>query len=315
MTDYKFFNSGVVIREIPNGGRTVFLSPLYCSHQSHQSSRLRSGGWQTLFENAIRWASSKNSATPSNSNTVSPPAQKINSTLLTIQQANSNSIPPSIENRQDSLNVESNFIYRKLILEINAFSFLGSLIQNKLNEILSNLQNMKKENEKILQEVINKTEEELKKFANEAIHQLVKEIESEKTKIQEEREKLEQEKREFEELEMKTWNEIKKFDQFVKLNVGGKLFDTSICSLIADQNSMLSSMFSGRFVFENFIKIMISSLFYLDFLCQSEKADISLMLMEIYLNTFSVFFEKNQEVVPKRSSFLLYPRIKTFFEI
>ena len=37
------------------------------------------------------------------------------------------------------------------------------------------------------------------------------------------------------------------FGESVKLNVGGKLFDTSLCTLNKDPGSMLHAMFSGRF--------------------------------------------------------------------
>ena len=37
------------------------------------------------------------------------------------------------------------------------------------------------------------------------------------------------------------------FGESFKLNVGGKLFDTSLCTLNKDPGSMLHAMFSGRF--------------------------------------------------------------------
>ena len=60
-----------------------------------------------------------------------------------------------------------------------------------------------------------------------------------------EAEKLAQERKEFEEIRKKL--DHVHFGKTVKLNVGGKIFKTSLETLCKDPRSMLAAMFSGRF--------------------------------------------------------------------
>jgi len=60
-------------------------------------------------------------------------------------------------------------------------------------------------------------------------------------------EKLRREKAAFEKM-TNTLNEVH-FGSTVKLNVGGKIYKTTLNTLRKDPDSMLSAMFSGRFEF------------------------------------------------------------------
>ena len=62
--------------------------------------------------------------------------------------------------------------------------------------------------------------------------------------LKEDLEKVRQERAAFEDL-TKTLNEVH-FGSSVKLNVGGKIYKTTLSTLRKDPNSMLSAMFSGR---------------------------------------------------------------------
>ena len=64
--------------------------------------------------------------------------------------------------------------------------------------------------------------------------------------LKEDVEKVKQERVAFEEI-TKTLNEVYFGSMaMVKLNVGGKIYKTTLATLRKDQNSMLSAMFSGR---------------------------------------------------------------------
>ena len=62
--------------------------------------------------------------------------------------------------------------------------------------------------------------------------------------LKEDLEKVRQERAAFEEI-TKALNEVH-FGSSVKLNVGGKIYKTTLSTLRKDPNSMLSAMFSGR---------------------------------------------------------------------
>ena len=62
--------------------------------------------------------------------------------------------------------------------------------------------------------------------------------------LKEDLESVRQERAAFEEI-TKALNEVH-FGSSVKLNVGGKIYKTTLSTLLKDPNSMLTAMFSGR---------------------------------------------------------------------